>query len=221
MHIMIVGGHSKVHFLVKKFIAEGHKLIVLHKDEEECKRLAKIHKASIVHGDGTDPAVLEDAGVVGCNVVIAISNSDAENLIVCQVAGKIYGVERTLAVVNDPEHVEVFKKLGVHAVISTADIIFGVIDQEVSVDEIISLMPIEAGKIDIMDIEIGSDFIAAGKSIIELDMPEDSVIGFIVRGEIQMVPKENTIIREGDRLIILSLRSVQPALIEAIRGRAD
>lgn len=221
MRIMIVGGHSRVHFLVKKFIAEGHKLTVLHKDEEECKRLAKIHKASIVHGDGTDPAVLEDAGVVDCDVVIAISNSDAENLIVCQVAGKIYGVERTLAVVNDPMHVEVFKKLGVGTVISTADIIFGIIDQKISVEEIISLMPLEEGKIDVMDIEIGDDFISAGKSIGELDLPEDSVIGFIVRGEMQMVPKNNTTIMEGDRLIILALTSVQLDVIRAIKGRVD
>lgn len=221
MRIMIVGGHSRVHFLVKKFIAEGHKLTVLHKDEEECKRLAKIHKASIVHGDGTDPAVLEDAGVVDCDVVIAISNSDAENLIVCQVAGKIYGVERTLAVVNDPKHIEVFKKLGVGTVISTADIIFGIIDQKISVEEIISLMPLEEGKIDVMDIEIGDDFISAGKSIGELDLPEDSVIGFIVRGEMQMVPKNNTTIMEGDRLIILALTSVQLDVIRAIKGRVD
>lgn len=221
MHIMIVGGYSRVHFLVKKFIAEGHKLTVLHKDEEECKKLARIHKASIVHGDGTDPAVLEDAGVMDCDMVIAISNSDAENLVVCQVAGRRYGVKRTLAVVNDPEHMEVFKRLGVSTVISTADIIFNIIDQEVSVEEILSLMPIEGGKIDIMDIEIGDDFASAGKSLAEISMPEDSVVGFIVRGEMQMVPKGNTIVREGDRLIILSTRNVQPEVIEAIRGRVD
>jgi len=221
LHIMIVGGYSRVHFLVKKFIAEGHKLTVLHKDEEECKKLARIHKASIVHGDGTDPAVLEDAGVMDCDMVIAISNSDAENLVVCQVAGRRYGVKRTLAVVNDPEHMEVFKRLGVSTVISTADIIFNIIDQEVSVEEILSLMPIEGGKIDIMDIEIGDDFASAGKSLAEISMPEDSVVGFIVRGEMQMVPKGNTIVREGDRLIILSTRNVQPEVIEAIRGRVD
>ena len=218
---MIVGGHSKVHFLVKKFMTEGRKLTVIHKDEDECKKLSKIHKVSIVHGDGTDPAVLEDAGVMDCDVVIAISNSDAENLVVCQVAGRAYGVERTLAVVNDPEHVEVFKKLGVSTVISTADIIESIIDQQVSVEEIISLMPIEEGKIDIIDIEIGDDFASEGKSLAEISLPEDSVVGFIIRGELKMVPRGNTVINEGDRLIILALSSVQPAVIEAIKGRAD
>lgn len=221
MHIMIVGGHSKVHFLVKKFMTEGRKLTVIHKDEDECKKLSKIHKVSIVHGDGTDPAVLEDAGVMDCDVVIAISNSDAENLVVCQVAGRAYGVERTLAVVNDPEHVEVFKRLGVSTVISTADIIESIIDQQVSVEEIISLMPIEEGKIDIMDIEIGDDFASLGKSLAEISLPEDSVVGFIIRGELKMVPRGNTVIKEGDRLIILALSSVQPKVIKAIKGRVD
>lgn len=218
---MIVGGHSRVHFLVKKFIAEGHKVTVIHRDEDECKRLSKVHKTSIVHGDGTDPAVLEDAGVMDCDVVIAISNSDAENLVVCQVAGRVYGVERTLAAVNDPEHVEVFKRLGVSTVISTADIIFGIIDQKISVEEIISLMPIEEGRIDIMDIEVGDDFASSGKSLSQISLPEDSVVGFIIRGELQMVPRGNTVIKEGDRLIILSLSSVQPDVIKAIKGRVD
>lgn len=221
MNIMVVAGYRKVHFLVKKFISEGHKLTIIHRDEEECKKLAKIHKASIVHGDGTDPAILEDAGVMDNDVLVAISSNDAENFVACQIAGRVYGVDRTLAFVNEPEYIDVFKRLGVSTVISTADIIYNMIDQKISVEEIINLMPMEDGKIGIMDIEIADDFKSEGKSLAEISLPEDSVIAFIIRGERQMVPRGSTVVKEGDRLIILSLSSVQTAVIEAIKGRVD
>ncbi|MFO7929087.1 MAG: TrkA family potassium uptake protein, partial [Candidatus Humimicrobiaceae bacterium] len=123
MNIIIVGGGKKIHFLTKSFISKGHNVTVINDDREFCRKLAKRYSAKIVNGNGTKPYILEDAEVTAADLVITLTPKDQDNLVICQLASKLFGVEKTLALVNDPENIEVFDKLGVDTTISTPGII--------------------------------------------------------------------------------------------------
>jgi len=64
-------------------------------------------------GDGSEPAVLEEAGARQADVLISLAPYDPDNLVACQIAQKLFGVPRTLALVNDPDNEAVFQQLGI------------------------------------------------------------------------------------------------------------
>jgi trk system potassium uptake protein TrkA len=214
MNIIIVGGGKKIHFLTKSFISKGYNVTIVNDDYEYCKKLDKMHDANIVYGDGTKPYILEDA-------VIALTPKDPDNLVICQIAERMYFVKKTFSIVNDPENIEIFKKLGIDTVISTSDIISALIEQRVTIDDINNLVPIEEGKISIMEVEVNSDNPVTGQLLSEVKLPEDSIVGCIIRGSSAVIPRGNTKILEDDKLIILSLPEIQSEVLKVIRGKVD
>jgi len=222
MNIIIVGGGKEIHFLTKAFISKGYNVTIINNNMEDSKNLAKMHeKAIVVNGDGTKPYVLEDAGAAYSHMIIALTPKDPDNLVICQIAQKMFKLKKTFAIVNDPKNVKIFEKLGVDTVISTASIISSLIEQRVSVDDITNLMPIEAGKVAMMEVEVRGEFPILDNKLKDINLPKDAIISCILRGNEAVIPRGDTIIYEGDKLVILSLPKVQSETLKAIRGRVD
>lgn len=221
MNIIIIGGGEKIHFLAKSFISKGYNVTIINDDPEYCKKLARRHRAKIVLGDGTKPYIMEDAGISATDMVIALTPNDPDNLVICQLAKNVYKVKKNFAIVNDPRNIEIFKKLGVETVISTALIIASLIEQKVLVDDITNLIPIEEGKVALMEIEIHEDDPVTGKYLKEINFPEDGIVGCIIRNGEAVIPRGSTQILKFDKLVILSLPRVQSAILKTIRGRLD
>lgn len=221
MNIIIVGGGKQVHFLTKSFISKGYNVTIINNDERYCRKLARMHKANIVLGDGTKPYILEDAGAAYSAMVIALTTDDPDNLVICQIAEKMFKVQKTFAMVNDPKNIDIFRKLGVQNVISTADIISSFIEQKISIDDITNLFPIEEGKVTAMEIEINKQFPIVNKSLSQITLPKDTIVGCIIRGKEAIIPRGDTIIKEQDKLIILCLPMIQSETLKVIRGRID
>lgn len=219
MNIIIVGGGKKVHFLTKSFFSKGHDVTVINDNPEFCKKLSRRYGGKIVNGDGTRPYILEDAGTSATDVVIALTPKDQDNLVVCQLASKIFGVRKTFAVVNDPKNIEIFKKLGVDTIISTANIISSLIEQKVFVDQITNLIPLEEGKVAVMELEIEKDYPVVNKTLVDINIPSQAIVGCIIREGTPIIPDGNTKIVPKDKLIILSLPSVQSKVLETVVGR--
>lgn len=221
MKIIIVGGGNNVYFLTKVFISKGYDVTIINSDKEECVKFARIYNIVTVHGDATKPYILEDAGAAYTDLVIALTSKDQDNLVICQVSEKIFKVNKTFAVVNDPNNVEIFKKLGVDTVISTTDIIASLIEQKISIEDIINLIPIEEGKVISLEIEISEDSPVIDKKLKEIFMPEGSTVGCIIRKENPVIPNGDTTIFLDDKLIILCLPKVQSSVLESITGRIE
>jgi len=221
MNIIIVGGGKKIHFLTKSFVSKGYNVTIVNDDYDYCKKLDKMHDANIVYGDGTKPYILEDAGIAYCHMIIALTPKDPDNLVICQIAEKMYNVKKTFTIVSDPQNIDIFKKLGIDTVISTSDIISSLIEQRVTIDDINNLVPMEEGKITIMEVDINPDNPIIGHALSDVKLPEESIIGCIIRGDSAVIPRGNTRIAESDRLIILSLPGIQSEVLKVIRGRID
>jgi trk system potassium uptake protein TrkA len=202
--ILIVGGGKLVYFLTRVLLAKGIRVTIINHEPEECKHLAYALKATVVHGNGSDPAVLEEAGAGIIDMIIAITPNDQDNLVICQIATIRFGVKRTLALVNDPDNEQVFKELGISA-FSTTRIITGLIEQKAGFDEISNLIPVGEGKVTLAEIIIDETSPVAGKSLREIQMPPQSLIGYIVRGQEPIVPRGDTVLQAGDRIIVISM----------------
>ena len=211
----------KTYFLAKNFLSMGYSVTIINIDREEALQLAKIDRVTVVHGDATLPEILEDAGASTADIIIALTSSDPDNLVACQIANKHFGVKRTFAIVNDPENVEVFRILGVNTVVSTVNIITSLVKQGIGSETIMNLTPVEEGKIVILEVDVEADDPICNKPLSLFEMPYEAIIGCIIREGLPIIPRGNTTVIAGDRLIVLSLPQVQSETLKSIKKRVD
>lgn len=221
MNIVMVGGRKKVDFLAKSLLSKGHHITIIHDDENYCKFLSRTHDALIIYGDGSKPYILEDARIEGADIVIALTPKDADNLVICQLAKKVYGVKRVFSTVSNPTSVEVFKKLGINTVISATHMVAGIIEQMATINEIANYIPLEQGQIVMMEIIVRENSPICEKTLAEIGISEQAIIGCILRGVTSIIPRGKTKIHAHDKLIILSPPQIQQEIIKQIVGRTD
>lgn len=124
MKIGIAGGREEADYLIGLLMKDKHRLIVINDDRTYCEHLAaEYDKISVVYGNPGSEEVLNDAGIRGADVMIALSGKDADNLEVCQMAKQMFSVRKTVCMVKNPGNVEIFKELGIDQVISPVHIL--------------------------------------------------------------------------------------------------
>lgn len=217
MNILIVGGGRMVYFLCRTFISKGHKVTVINRDRSECTWLARRLKAIIVHGDGSDSQILEEAGAGNSDALLAVTPNDHDNLVICQVVDQHFYVPRTLALVNDPENEVVFRKLNITAV-STTHILSSLIEQRVGFEDIINLVPIGEGKINITEVVIKDTSPVIGKPLSAVPLAENSLIAGILRNKKPIVPRGPTVLQEEDHLIVITLPENHAEVLRVLTG---
>lgn len=221
MKILLVGGHQKANFLTKSLKAKGHDITIVNEDYEWCKMLSNTHEVKSVYGNETKPFILADAGASHMDMVIALTNIDASNLVICQLAKKQFKVKNTFAVVNNPKNVKIFKELGVNKCISAIQMLSDVIEQEAVVESLESYLPLENGKVLVCEIELDKKSPALNKKLSEINFPSESIIGFIIRGEKTVIPQGDTELEAGDKVIVLSSPEAFEKITVLLAGRQN
>lgn len=129
MRVVIAGGRSRTDFLVESLVAGGNDVVIVNNDRAWCERLAARHDVPVVCGDATKRYVLDDADIEGFDLMIALSDSDADNLVICQMAQFYFGIERQVCTAYNPRNVAVFKKLGISSVVSATFVLSKLIEE--------------------------------------------------------------------------------------------
>lgn len=217
MKVLIIGGGKTLYFLSRKFTAKGYEVVIINRDREECVQLARKLKATVVHGNGSDPQVLKEAGALGADAVLAVTPNDQDNLVACQLASIEYGVPRTVALANDPDNAEVFEKLGVSA-FSTTHIIGSLIEQRASLEQITNLVPVGEGRVNITEIVLNEDSPVAGKTLKEIKLPENALVAVVIRDNQPIVPRGTSLLLPKDRLVLITLPENHGPVLRAITG---
>lgn len=216
--MIIVGGGKLVYFLGKLFTSSGYDVSVINRHLEDSREIARQLKALVISGDGSDPRRLEEAQALRADAVVAVTPSDADNLVICQVAKHQFEVPRTVALVNDPENEEVFKRLGVTSVFNLTRMISSLIQQELSLQDIVNLLPIKEGKVNATEITINERHLCAGKSLSEIPLPKETLLSVIIRGENVVIPRGDTKLLPGDKVILISTPESQGPAIRILTG---
>ena len=221
MRVILLGGGETVetiYFLARLFVRRGYDVTIVDPDPAEAQMLSRRVKATVLLGDGSDPAVLEEAGARRAELLLSLTPNDPDNLVACQIAQKLYGVPRTLALVNDPENEDVFHRLGIAEVFSSTKVIGSLIEGRTVFDEITQLFPADEGRLFVTEIVLGRDAPVVGKALQELDLPADSLVAAIIRDGRVVVPGGEDRLLVADRLIVIALPEHQEHILTALAG---
>lgn len=219
MYIVIVGGGKLGYYLTKTLLPRKHEIAIIEILEDTCKRIANELKIPVINGDGTDLDVLSEIEVKKCDIFIAVTGKDEDNLIACQLAKRNFGVNRTIARVNNPKNIEVFQKLGVGISVSSTSIIADLIEQEVDYSGIKTLLRLKSGKLVLNEIVITNKSPVCNETLKDINIPKDCVIISVIRGEEVIIPNGFTMLKEGDYIITVSSNEDQLELKEYFLGK--
>ena len=207
MFIIIVGGGKVGYYLAKALAPEKHRLVLMESDAAQCAKIAGELcdlNIGLVLGDGTDVHSMEDAGIVKADILIAVTGHDQNNLVACQLAKNYFGVPRTIARVNNPKNIQVFKRLGVDSVVSSTAHIASIIGHEVDWAGINQMLAQKVGDVRIKDLPVSQSSPAAGKVVSNLNLPKDTILISVIREKEAFIPDGQTQILAGDSVIALS-----------------
>ena len=145
MYAIVVGCGKIGYQLSRALLAIEAEVVTIERDARRSDVITERLGSVVLTGDGSDPAALQEAGINRCDVLIATTGADADNLVACQVAKEHFQVSRTIAVVNDPQHVPLFKSLGVDVTINTTDLILALIEEELPAHPLVHVLPLAVG----------------------------------------------------------------------------
>jgi trk system potassium uptake protein TrkA len=219
MYILIVGAGKIGYFLAKRLIASKHTVSIVEKDMGVCEAIAKELEALVINGDGCDPRILQEAGIERADVVAAVTGDDEDNLIICQLAKERFKVGRTVGRVNNPDNEHTFSELSIDVPVDSTKIIAKIIEEEVSFSDFVNLMSFKRGKLAIVRVDLPEDSPVINKEVKDIQLPADSVLVSIVRGEEVIVPKGETVLKAGDDVIALTLIGNEPQLLNLLAGK--
>ena len=217
--ILVAADERSAYFLSRRLVAAGHEVVVVHESEAVCRSLSRRLKATVIHGDATDPRVLEDAGAGSADAVLALTSIDARNLAICQQARLRFQVPRALAVANDPDNEEVFRKLGAEIAFSPTRVLATLVEQRAGFADITNLIPVADGRAHLTEVKLSSAAPVVGRLLKDAGLPAGAVVAYLLRDDQPLVPHGRTELLAGDRLMLVTLPGHHANALEALTAR--
>ena len=217
-NVLLVGGRSKAKALAQSLMKKGYRVTVINKDLPDCERLAENEKLIVIHGDGTKPYVLEDAGAGNAEIAIALTPRDEDNLVICELCKKKFRVSKTLSLLSDPQKTDFFYKMGVDSVVCAISAVTSIIEQQAFMEEMAKAIPIGEGRVQLLEVPITETDPAAQKQVWEINLPKEVIIGCILRRDQTLIPRGDTRILAGDILVLISGNEQEEIAILELKG---
>jgi trk system potassium uptake protein TrkA len=220
MYIVINGGGEVGSYLGRTLTAKGHAVAVIEKRLEVIEKLGEELPPTVllIEGNGCDVKFQEDAGVGHADVFVAVTGEDEDNLVACQLAKIRFNVKRTLARVNSPKNEHIFNALRIET-ISATTVISNLIEKEMTTGEVLTLHILKKGHLALVEIPLSEDHCAvAHKMLSELELPRNTVFVTVIRGDHIIVPRGNTVMEIGDRVIAVTPIEQEQALRHLLTG---
>ena len=206
MKVIIVGGGQVGTYLASLMYSAGHDIRVIEYREKNFHKLEReLPPEVLVFGYGSDPEVLERAGITDADVVAAVTAEDEINLVVSTLAKMEFGVPRVIGRVNNPKNAWLYNSgMGVDVGVNQADLIAHFVVEEMDLEDMFTLMKLNSSDYSIVQIKVEYDTKAVNQLIKDLAIPKKAVLVAITRNNEVIIPKGDTMILADDEIMLLT-----------------
>jgi len=225
MYIIIVGAGDIGTPLIDIATRSGNEVVVIENDDERADRIAGEYDCLVLNDDATAHGVLMDAGIEKTDALISTTDRDATNIMVCLLAQE-HEVPAVVSVVHDPEHMNVFRQIGVNTMENPQELIAEYLYRAVARPAIVDYMRI-GDEAEVFEITVTENAPLAGKTIVEAAeagvLPDDVLIVAIERErqDSPLTPKGGMEIKTGDLLTVYSAFGADPELTDVFGHSED
>ena len=220
MRVVIAGGGSVGRSIARELNANGHQVLIIDKDADEA-RVARLPEARWLAGDACEISSLQEAGMADCDAVVAATGDDKVNLVLSLLAKTEFGVPRTVGRVNHPHNEWLFTEAwGVDVNVSTRRIMSALVEEAVSVGDLVRIFEFQQGSATMVEITLPSDNPYVGRRVGDIRFPEDTVLTGIIRDARPLHPTADDALEALDELLFLTTAEREPELAQMMSVRS-
>ncbi|MBK8823717.1 MAG: NAD-binding protein [Anaerolineales bacterium] len=206
MLVFIAGGGRTGAQLAAQLLDQNHQVrLVEHRRELLVLLHHEIPTEVIYEGVATDPNVLKQAGLDKANVLVACTNDDATNLVLCYLGRTMFKVNRTVARINNPRNAWLFdQNFHVDETINQADVLSHLIQEEMSLGDMMTLLKLRRGRYSLVEEKVPAGAKAVGMALKDLGLPDQCVIAAIIRNGQITLPRGTSKLEEFDEVLAIT-----------------
>ena len=212
MKVAIIGAGNVGRAIARELIGNGHHILLIDRDPKALK-MDSVPTAEWLLADGCEITSLDNAKLDQCQVLIAATGDDKVNLVASLLAKTEYGVPRVVARVNHPKNEWLFdSSWGVDVAVSTPRIIAAIVEEAVSVGDVVRLFSLQRGEASLVEITLPDGASACGKTVDEVSLPENASLAAIVRDGRVLTPHPHDVYSAGDELLFVATAEAEDKL---------
>jgi trk system potassium uptake protein TrkA len=219
IRIAIAGAGNVGSFVAKDLKSKGHDVVLIEQNPELVASLQSELDVSFVAGDACELHTLDAAVLSSCEVMVAATGDDEDNLVISLLAKQEFAVPRVVARVNHPDNEWLFTETwGIDVAVSTPHLLTSLVEEAVSVGDLVQLLRLEQGKVALLEVTLAEGSPAHGKTVGDLKMPADCTLVAIVREKHVIAPGPETPLQAGDEVLALAAPEAELDLKRALTG---
>ncbi len=212
MRVAIAGAGNVGRAIARELLDNGHQVLLIDRDPKALK-LESVPDAEWLLADACEVTSLDNAKLNTCQVLIAATGDDKVNLVASLLGKTEYGVPRVVARVNHPKNEWLFDaSWGVDVAVSTPRIISALVEEAVSVGDVVRLFSFKKGEANLVEITLPDDSLCVGKTVEEVTLPENSTLAAIVRDGRVISAKPHDVFSSGDELLFVASSAAEAQL---------
>ena len=219
IRIAIAGAGNVGTFVAKDLKAKGHEVVLIEQNEDIIELLKDELDVNWVRGDACELHTLDAAVLTSCEVMVAATGDDEDNLVISLLAKQEFTVPRVVARINHPDNEWLFTETwGVDVAVSTPHLLTSLVEEAVSVGDLVRLMQLEQGKVSLLEVTLAEGSPADGKTVGDLRLPADCTLVAVVRDRHVVAPTKETPLHVGDEVMALASPEAEADFKRALTG---
>jgi trk system potassium uptake protein len=210
MRIAIAGAGNVGTYVAGDLLGKGHEIVLIEQNRDLVEALRGELKLNWVIGDACELYTLDAAVLSSCEVVVAATGDDEDNLVISLLAKQEFAVPRVVARVNHPDNEWLFtESWGVDVAVSTPHLLTSLVEEAVSIGDLVQLLKLEHGRVSLLEVTLAEGSPADGRTCGDLKMPPDCILVAIVRDGHVIAPTADTPLSAGDEVLAIATPEAQ------------
>ncbi|MEV5732759.1 NAD-binding protein [Streptomyces sp. NPDC052292] len=218
MKVLIAGAGRLGTQIAQVLSTARNDVTLVEHDDARAAELSGLPHVRLVSGDACEPGLLESAGALACDLVIAVTGRDEDNLVISLLAKRRFGVGRVVARVNEAENAWLFdQRWGVDTAVPAATPLISLIEEATGATDTVALLRLSKAGVEVIETAITERSRAAGRALGEIALPAGTVVATVVRDGQPTVPSPEVRLLPGDELLLVSHEATEQEIHAAFQ----
>jgi trk system potassium uptake protein TrkA len=221
MRVAIAGAGNVGLFIANDLRAAGHDVLIIEQSPTVVQRSQAADGVEWHIADACEVNSLRAAGLDSCDVVVAATGDDEDNLVVSLLAKQEFAVPRVIARVNHPKNEWLFNEnWGVDLSVSTPHLITALVEEAVTVGRLVRILQFEGGQARLVEVTLAENSPVIDRALRDLDVPRNATIVAIVRDEHVVMPRGDSVFEAGDEVMAMVTPESEDEVRRILTGTA-
>jgi trk system potassium uptake protein TrkA len=222
---VVIAGGGNIGFRLARTLEKSSQVKLIERDVRRARKASELlENAIVLNGDAADEELLIEENIDSADVFAALTNSEEANILSAMLAKRL-GAHKVMALINKPSYADLIESSIIDIAISPQTITIGSLLAHVRRGDVVRVHSLRRGAAEALEAVVHGDASTSrvvGKTVEQIELPEGTSIGAIVRGDEVMMAHHDTVVQEGDHVILFlsdrrHLEAVERVFLRASR----